>query len=1073
MERSMKKLSIKALVLIMVLSLMMPASAFASVKSTANDTTAAGKSLAGLHPAQSVDLMIEQTADDTDTVVFNMRGVTADELAKAVADKTVKFDLTRNANRVYFDKTLFPYQKEGGDLEKWMCNDNKHKQFEVADMKAEGTKLTITLKSNCYYWNNYGEDRTEEMGADYSAAHDEGGVYFDDCGYFDLTASVNEHKSAVVNTKIVPYDSYMNIYELYDEIDNFASMNTTNGSYCKKESMGHTTIDGYDMPYLVVSDSQNSIDSWLAYTDKVETDPDGVLKDIKAGRYNNLRVPLIMTNCHTNENTGVVGPMNFVRQLLTKETVEIDEIQGLTEEGKKVLAEEMKARNTAIPEQIKDFASYIGYIRGEDAEDESGNEYEYSAPIKDFDKIYDVETQNIRVRDLLKDVMFIVVPTMNEEGYEHSTRETSTGIDPNRDEANQSTNEDSNLQSMVNKWDAMVLNELHGRVEGTLIEPCTPPHLPDFEYDLIAKQFVELGEALGNGAIANSDNYQSFEMPHRDYLARNAKSPSGVEWTEPWDDMTSAYGSQYPVLTGTCGITWEQPAYNEENASKVIPSGLFTQGLYVQENKITLLTNQAELFSRGVNNTNSNDKVATWYVDQYDRAGKQADLMRPVFDGEGQNENYYPECYIIPMDRANQNNLQAAADELRYLTRNSVKVNVADKSFIYDKKVYPEGTLVVSCYQAKRSLVNSQLAEGSFVSVWKGLFSESFASRANARGYDRVICAEPAAYNKIMKSCEKTVNYDEAIKLIADMKAHFDGIEGADVIIENDSVEAVEAVNVLLENDKEVAMITTGKDKGHFITSYENYDEFIDDDFIVSATGIKENSRTAKVLEQPKIYLVGHREPLKAGYVNTRDMDWDSWNLAYDRFAMNLMGFELTKDVKEADIIVGASAFTSEDKEAIAAIKKGKPYLAYGSEAIPSAIENKIVSGVKYASCDYGTDALVAVKYPKASLINASFISEGDRKTYEYGTGYFKSIPKYSKSIMRNGDQTPFQGCIGLFNKDLRAQFKEFNNASVAFEYKNIAMFANTLTHKAHIRDEYGFISNFIYSKSLSDEAYN
>ena len=84
-----------------------------------------------------------------------------------------------------------------------------------------------------------------------------------------------------------------------------------------------------------------------------------------------------------------------------------------------------------------------------------------------------------------------------------STREASTGIDPNRDEANQATNEDSNLQSIVNTWDAMVLNELHGRVEGTLIEPCTPPHLPDFEYDLIAKQFIQLGEALGNGAIAN------------------------------------------------------------------------------------------------------------------------------------------------------------------------------------------------------------------------------------------------------------------------------------------------------------------------------------------------------------------------------------------------------------------------------------------------------------------------------------------------------------------------------------------------------------------------------------------
>ena len=41
--------------------------------------------------------------------------------------------------------------------------------------------------------------------------------------------------------------------------------------------------------------------------------------------------------------------------------------------------------------------------------------------------------------------------------------------------------------------------------------------------------------------------------------------------------------------------------------------------MYIQANKITMLENQAKLFSRGVNNNNSNELVAPWYVDQYDR----------------------------------------------------------------------------------------------------------------------------------------------------------------------------------------------------------------------------------------------------------------------------------------------------------------------------------------------------------------------------------------------------------------------------------------------------------------------
>ena len=48
------------------------------------------------------------------------------------------------------------------------------------------------------------------------------------------------------------------------------------------------------------------------------------------------------------------------------------------------------------------------------------------------------------------------------------------------------------------------------------------------------------------GAIANNSEHNSFEMPYRDFLKKSSTSPA--EWSSPWDDMTTAYGFQFPVL---------------------------------------------------------------------------------------------------------------------------------------------------------------------------------------------------------------------------------------------------------------------------------------------------------------------------------------------------------------------------------------------------------------------------------------------------------------------------------------------------------------------------------------------
>ena len=1062
MQHKRSRLSTKILAFVLILALVFPASAFASVADVAKDTRSPGKSLANTYPAYTdIDWQISLAEDATATVTLPTN-LTENELAAAM-DAGLSLSLDRDTQRGYLNPEKFPNPYQGGPLDSWKTQRDTQ-MFQVDDygfaFDDDGkVSLVLYLNISCYFANRSGS-------VDYSAPHSNGGAYLDLCGYYTLRVTADGKDIASCHAKVVPYDSFRTVYELYDDLEALAAMDTD--LYVAKESMGQTTVDGYDMPYLIVADSKESVDKWLAYTDLVESDPDLALTKLANGDFDDLRGPMFASNVHSNENAAVNGILEFAHLLLENETISVNTLEGFTDAGKELLAQEMAKQNVAVPEQIKNFASYIGFIRGENGYKANGSLYSGQLDLEEY---YNVKNNEVNVKELLGDVFMVIVPEQNIEGYEHMTRTTGQGYDPNRDEANQTLFEDANAMALVNKFNPMVFTEIHGRVEAMLIEPCTPPHEPNYEYDLIAKQFIQLGEAVGMGAIANNPEHNSFEMPHRDYLRVDNDSPSGVAWTEPWDDMTTAYGSQFPVLIGTAGITWELPVYSDVASELVVPYGLMTQAMYIQANKITMLENQAKLFSRGVNNTNSNELVAPWYVDQYDRPGTQTELMRPVYDGEGQNGNFYPECYIIPMDSANQKNLYDAAAEMKYLTRNDVKVNVASKEFTYDGVTYPAGTMVVSMYQAKRSLANSQLFDGTFINVWQGLYSESFAQRSNARGYDRVIVAEPAAYKTIMAACPETINYTQALTYLAAFATQFEGVENADVIIDNVSNDSAAAVNALLRAGKTVAMITEGSEKGNFICSYEDF-MTVAKDYVITATGVYGANYKAAVILNPLVFLPGKPANNTSGYVETT-LRSGSYNYRFDWLALTAMGFTMTDDLTKANVIVGSRVLSD---DALAAVKAGTPYMGYSNDAITGSSAFMQELGVEISSCDMGTDFLGRVVYPNNTLVNATYINEGDDVMYEYGTNWFTKIPKGATVLVQNAGKAPLQGCICLTDDELTEQFNQYNNGVVGFEYQSgdldMALFANVLNHKIHQTDEYTFISNFIFSRSLTTTAY-
>lgn len=996
-----------------------------------------------------------------------------------VDPSAVTWTMVKDSSKSYVSKELFPNQTEGGSLDSWICDDGKTKFFgEVkTSVKDEnGQKVLVAeFGTNDFF---FGYDwYTGEMYPDNSAPHDEGGAYLDSCGYFKLTATDKDGKVlGSVPVKIAPYDSFHTMDEIYTELDDMVAAAKDSGIFVKKYSMGKSSGDIYealDMPYLIVAKDQSAVTKWLEFTEKAETQPDQVIADIKAGKYDDIKVPVMYSNIHANEVAATDGIMEFAWMLVNAATgdgkLSYNNLTGFTAEGKTEFESEKAASKMAVPDLVKDSATYLGWLTGDNS----------SSGIVDLDKYYEQETVNTTLDELLDNVFFILVPEENVEGRTYITREASNGYDLNRDNSFQTTEETQNMQKLIATFNPVSLTEFHGRVSAFQCEPCDPPHEPNFEYDLLAKHLIAGGEAIGIAAVANNDTYNSYVIPQRDYLTDNGDGTT--YWSDPWDDMSTSYTPQFAMLQGTVAYTVELPGYNDAGA-QLVKYGCLGQANYIAGEKLGYIESQTEIFSRGVGNKNSDayELVGQWLCDQNDVEGAESDLFRPEFDGENENGNFYPECYIIPLDGVNQTNLQAAGDMMEWLSRNDVKVLVTDKEFTYEGVSYPAGTMIVSMYQAKRSVANGVLYDGTLISNWTVLYSEGITTFNETRGFDMVTVTETAAYKTIKAVCGEWMDYDDCLSYIASkLGSFFTGKADGYVIISNASEDSTAAVNALLKAGKSVGMVTDSESDfyGDFVCSYADW-QSVSAKYVLSGTGLAEADVPAAKLitKAPAVYITGEVGPDDAGFKWTSRVNWSHGNWNYDRAALELMGFETTSDPAKADLIMGASAL---DDAAKAEVLAGTPYIGYGS----SAARKNIFGDALVRSAADGMDCLGYVTYPTTTLVNASYVMDEDDVLYGYGVGYFSKIPDGAQVLVKmDGSKTPTEGFIKMIDADQKASAKAYLDGSVqAISYQgklsadakndvNVVYFANSLTHKVHQRDEYAFISNFAFSSLLGGD---
>ena len=1018
----------------------------------------------GVESGYDVDAVVSLSDDDTGLEVTIPVSMTKDALQAAIDAGTITLSVDRDADRPYVDEELFPNQSKGGPISEWK-KQNKEDLFTNIAMEAveeEGkVALKVTFDSGCYFYSR--------NTVDYSAPHNEGGAYIDICGYFNLNAANGETALGGAPIKIVPYPNFHTMAEVYADIDAMAAYDTDR--YVEKFSMGKSS-GGRDMPYLIVAKDKKAVSDWLDFCEAAETDPDGTLAKIEAGDYDDLKVPAMYSNIHANEIAAVDGIIDFAWQLIKEDKIDYKYLEGFTEEGEAQLKEEMgpvgEKGSVAIPDLVKDTATYLGYLK-------AGNRV--SAKV-DLEKYYDISENVYDVDEILEDVFFILVPEENVDGRTFILREAANGYDLNRDNSFQTTPETANMQKLIGTYNPVSETEFHGRVQGFQCEPCDPPHEPNFEYDLLSDHLMTGGEAIGIAAVANNTKHNSYVIPQRDYLEYTGDGEQ-TYWADPWDDMSTSYTPQFAMLQGTVAYTVELPSYSEQ-ATKLVSYGIIGQSAYIADEKIDYITDQVKIFQRGVKNANSNAEVGPYLTDQYDVEGAEADIFRPVFSGEGENGNFFPEAYIIPLDRDNQKNLQAANDMMTWLTRNDVKVNLLKEDVKIGEETYPAGSMVVPMYQAKRSVANGALYDGTLINGWTILYSEGITSFNETRGFDMATITKKADYETIKAAMGDAMDYEAAQAYQEGVESSFAG-EGSDVVIANVSEDAVKAVNELLADGKTVAMVTSGEYKGSFLVSSKDY-QSVAGDYVLTATGVDGAAVPAQVIEGlPKVYIVGEPAQSTSGFIDAGRLNWNTSNFNYDRNVMNNLGFERTRDIAEADIILGTGNITR-DAAALKAVQAGKPYIGYTYNTY--GVVGRLFDDVEWVELEGAMDCLTPVTYPTDNLLTASYLSVDDDIMYCYGLGYFNKAPEGAEVLVQTDpSRTPTEGFIPTYTDDLQAGYEAFMDKTVlGFSYAgkdksgndiDVALFANSLDHKLHQTDDYQFITNFIYSHMLGELDYN
>lgn len=763
-----------------------------------------------------------------------------------------------------------------------------------------------------------------------------------DLAVMDTITGINAEKPMKLNV----YDSYKTYDELKPALDEIFK-SAKSDRYLDYQVIGKS-VEGRDLHFVVLAKDKASVNKYLNQTVPMMIDnPQALQKMIANKTIGDYKIPIFINNIHPDEAPGIDAQLDALKLFTSQDKIEY---KTTNNEGKEI-------------------------------------------PV------------TLNVPELLNHVIFLMNLTENPDGRYYNTRSNVNGFDVNRDNGYQTQVESRIVVEQIAKWNPISFLDLHGFVSDFLIEPCTPPHDPNYEYDLLIGDMLEQANEMGKAGISNT-KYDHYIIPYKDYGAG-------------WDDGTPAYTATYAMHHGALGHTIEMPELNQDSNNALMYT-ILASGKFIMENKDRLFKNQLEYFRRGIEGIDDR-AVDEWLVN-----AKEVSIGRP----RENNQNFFPEYYVLPINKELQKNPLEVYNIVEYLLRNGVKVEKTVKEVKVGTTTYSSGTYIVNMHQAKRGYANTVLYKGYDASDFEDMYAEIVMNFPALRGFDKYEVRTAGAFS----------NKTEQIKKVDKPFTQVTG-SSEQYIVRNTNNDVIRAVNRLLSDGKNVSMALEAGD-GYTIGDYvvsKNDLQNIRKDYLLEVLPLNKNAKT-KALVQPKIAVTG---------------------TSHVKFVMIELGFNIVS-LDECDLILDDSGLATNK----ASVLSGKDYIGVGRLGLRFAKNNLQLSGFDYVTTNSYHEGLLMGEFADDNIITSGY--KNDTFLYTANGSWISKISQEAKVLAKISNDNNFYiagwwpGNDGAKGQ-VMAITQEFGNSK-------ITLFANTITNKAHPQKDFRLLANSIFASSSNIE---